>query len=59
MPKFNVTVSRAGYSSADFEVEAKSETEAEQKALEKAGNHEFREKDANYEVDNVAEVKNG
>lgn len=51
--KYTVIVNRIGYAQTDIEVEASSEDEARQKALDKAGNVEFREHDADYEVDGV------
>lgn len=48
MPIFNVAVTRIGYATKDFEVEADTQEEANEKALEAAGNHEFNEKESDY-----------
>jgi hypothetical protein len=53
MPKFEVQVFRTSYSSRMIEVEAENEEEAKENALEKAGDYEFSEKDAEYTVDFV------
>ena len=50
---YKVEVCRIGYSFATIEVEAENEDEAEDLALEKAGNHDFSEKDAEYSVECV------
>jgi hypothetical protein len=51
--KYRVIVNRIGYAQTDIEIEASSEDEARQKALDKAGDIEFREHNADYEVDGV------
>mgnify|MGYP000299390291 CR=1 FL=1 len=48
MPTFNVNICRIGYSTKDIEVEADTQEEANEKALEAAGNHEFNEKESDY-----------
>lgn len=48
MPTFNVAVTRIGYATKNFEVEADTQEEANEKALEEAGNHEFSEKESDY-----------
>jgi len=52
---YNVEISRAGYASATFTVDAVSEQDAELKALQKAYDYEFSEQVAEYEVMNVQE----
>jgi len=56
MKKFNVTVTRTSYSSRDIEVEAKNEKEAKEKAVDVAGDFEFSERDADYDVENIFEL---
>ncbi len=41
MSKYEVMITRIGYSSRCFEVTADNETEAEEKAMEIAGDYEF------------------
>ena len=53
MPKFEVQVFRTSYSSRIIEVEAENEEEAKENAIEKAGDYEFSERDADYTVDFV------
>lgn len=48
MATFSVAVTRIGYSTKDFEVEAETQEEANEKALEEAGNYEFSEKESDY-----------
>ena len=50
---YKVEVCRIGYSFATIEVEAENEDEAEDLALEKAGNYDYSEKDAEYSVECV------
>ena len=51
MPRqFHIPVSRIGYSFASIAVESDTIEEAELKALDEAGNHEFSEKSAEYEL---------
>lgn len=53
-------VVRTSYSSQMIRVNAKDKKEAKEKALDEAGNYEFPEKDADYDVDfiiNRDEVK--
>lgn len=49
--KYSVNITRIGYSSRRFEVEADSELEAQEKAMNMAGDYEFSEGDADYECD--------
>lgn len=56
--KYVVSVTRIGYACRNFEIEAESETEAQDLALEVAGNHEFSEHHSEYDIDYVGEVKN-
>ena len=53
--KFVVTVCRTSYAFHDIEVEAKNETEANELALEDAGNHEYSEKTADYSTEGTRE----
>lgn len=48
---FKVPVRRIGYSFKTIEVEAHSEEEAEEIALEEAGSYEFSESSSEYEID--------
>lgn len=57
MTKYIVTVTRTSYSSRDIEVEATSELEAKEKAIDEAGDYEFSEKSADYEAENVKKAK--
>lgn len=49
--KFRIPVRRIGYSFKTIEVEAKNRKEAEEMALDNAGNYEFSESTAEYEID--------
>lgn len=51
--EYKVSVSRAGYGNHDFEVEATSEQEAEEKALVQAYNTVFSEKNSDYRIESV------
>ena len=51
--KYTVLVSRISYASQNIEVEALNDNEAKKLALIEAGGLEFREHDADYEVDGV------
>lgn len=53
MKKYDVLISRTGYSSRRFEVEAENETEAEEKAMDMAVDYEFSEGDAEYNCEGV------
>lgn len=53
--KYVVSVCRTSYAFRDIEVRAKNEKEAKRLALDQAGDHEFSEKDADYETTNVSE----
>jgi hypothetical protein len=48
MGTFTVTVCRIGYGFKDIQVEADSQQEADEKALDEACNHEYSEKNAEY-----------
>lgn len=54
--EFDVAVQRIAYGSRRIRVKAKSQFEAEQKALAEAGDYEFSENDADYEIESVIEV---
>jgi len=47
---YNIEVCRIGYSFKTIEVDATSQKEAEELALDEAGSHEFSEKDAEYKI---------
>lgn len=51
--KYDVDIARIGYSFATIQVEAENEEQAKELALEEAGDYEFSEKDADYEIDYV------
>jgi hypothetical protein len=51
MTTYIVNVCRISYASREIEVEANSAEEAEDKALDIAGNFHFNEYDAEYDVD--------
>ena len=55
--KYDVLISRTGYSSRRFEVEAENETEAEEKAMDMAGDYEFGEGDAEYNCEGVTFIE--
>ena len=50
MPIFRIEVTRIGYASRVIEVEATTQDDAERIALETAGNHEFTEHYAEYQL---------
>lgn len=50
MAKYNISVTRIGYACRTIEVEADSQAEAEDLALEEAPNLEFSEHDSDYEI---------
>lgn len=54
--EFDVAVLRIAYGSRRIRVKAKSQFEAEQKALDEAGDYEFSENDADYEIESVIQV---
>jgi hypothetical protein len=54
--EFEVAVVRIAYGSRKIRVKAKFQFEAEQKALNEAGDYEFSEHDADYEIESVLEV---
>lgn len=55
--KYDVLISRTGYSSRRFEVEAESATEAEEKAMDLAGDYEFVEGDAEYNCEGITPIE--
>jgi len=55
MEKYKIEVCRIGYGYKTIEVEATSQEEAENMALDEAGDHEFSEKDAEYVLTNAAD----
>lgn len=54
MAKFKVDIVRISYSNKTIEVEADTQEEANNKALDEAGNHLFDEKNAEYQLENSA-----
>ena len=52
---FCVEITRIGYGSKTFEISDVTAEDAERIALEQAGNHEFTEKNSEYEVQSVSE----
>ena len=48
--KFDIEVVRIGYAFATITVEAESEKEAEGLALDEAGDHDYNEKEMDYEI---------
>lgn len=58
MPKFTIPVTRIGYGYRDIEVEAQSQEEANEKALNEAGNYEFSERESDYIVQDMPEFMN-
>lgn len=57
MARYTVSVVRIGYAHRDITVDADSEQEAVDKAVDTAGNYEFSEHDADYKADYVKEVE--
>lgn len=55
--KFTIPVVRIGYGFANIDVEAHTENKAEQLALDEAGNYEFSEKNADYELEDKGNSK--
>ena len=53
--RYEVEITRVSYSTLTFGVEANSEEEAQEKALDEAYNTSFDEDDANYEIDSCSE----
>jgi hypothetical protein len=49
--KFLIDMVRISYGFREFEVEAETEDEAREKALDVAGDYEFNEKNAEYRID--------
>jgi hypothetical protein len=50
-----VEITRIGYGSKTFEISDVTAEEAQRIALELAGNHEFTEKNSEYEVQSISE----
>jgi hypothetical protein len=57
MKKFKVSVMRTSYAFCEYEVEAENIQKAQGIADEKAGNYEYSERAAEYEIDWIKEVK--
>jgi len=55
--KFSIPVVRIGYGFKTIEVEANSQEEAEQLALDEAGDHEYSEKSSDYEIEGIISPK--
>jgi hypothetical protein len=54
--EFEVAVLRIAYGSRKIRVKARSQFEAEEKAIDEAGDYEFSEHDVDYEIESVIEV---
>lgn len=54
--KYQVSLVRIGYGFNTIEIEAESEGEARDKALDQAGDHEYSEKTAEYDIDTIEEI---
>lgn len=54
--KYEVSITRIGYAHRRFEVEADSELEAQEKAIDMAGDYDFSEGDAEYECEDVTPI---
>jgi len=54
--KYEVSITRIGYAHRRFEVEADSELEAQEKAIDMAGNYDFSEGDAEYECEGATPI---
>jgi len=57
LPRYEVEICRTGYGFHTILVEANSQDEAIDKALDGAGNHYYDEKDAEYEIEDIMEVE--
>lgn len=55
--KFSIPVVRIGYGFKTIEVEADSQEEAEELALDEAGDYEYSEKESQYEIENSPRPK--
>jgi hypothetical protein len=51
MPKFTIKVNRIGYASKDFIIEADTEEQAEDIAIDEAGGESFSEHSSDYEIE--------
>ena len=49
--EFDIPVTRIGYAHATIRVKARSQEEAEERALDEAGSYDFSEKSSDYELD--------
>ena len=58
MKKYRMAVQRTGWSYKEFEIEARSAKEAKETVLNMAGSSKFLERDANYKVLSIEEIKN-
>lgn len=56
MKKYSVSITRIGYAHTTFEVEAENEADAQEKAMDQAGNYDFSEVDADYECEGVMPI---
>lgn len=54
--KYEVSITRIGYAHTRFEVEADSELEAQEKAMDMAGDYDFSEGDAEYECEGATPI---
>jgi hypothetical protein len=55
--KYKVTIVRTSYSTKEFEVDAESEQDATDKALQEACNTVFSDDSADYDVEDCVEVE--
>lgn len=56
MPKFQIPIIRSGFGCKTIEVEAENQKEAEEKALDEAGDYEFSEHTSEYDVDRGVKI---
>ena len=54
--KYDVSITRIGYAHTNIEVEASNEQEAQEKAIDMAGDCDFSECDADYECGGITLV---
>lgn len=57
MKKYRVNVNRIGYANKIFEISAQNKNEAKARALDDAGNFEFSEHNAEYEIEDIIELE--
>ena len=57
MAKFKIEVARISYASRIIEIEADTEEQAKEKAIDEAGNYEFSEHDADYKTEWIKKIE--